>query len=161
MKKTLFIIFAILISNISVSQIDSTYYYKCEKILKNYPKSRISAKDLYNAQIYVYEKYNIEVPCELAISQAIIETSLGNSGVGKSRNNPYSINSKNGYKRYVKIYDGVLAYYDLMSRRYLKCKTVDEILYNFRNCKGGRYATSNSYTYELRKVYYKLKKMIE
>ena len=159
MKKTLFYLFTILFVNISFSQIDSTYYYKCEKILKSYPKSKITASDLYNASLITYEKHNIVVPAELAIAQAIVETSLGNSGVGKSRNNPYSINSRKGYKRYKRISDGVLEYYDMMARNYLRCKNTEQLLYNFRNCKGGRYATSETYTSYLRKIYYKIKKI--
>ncbi len=160
MKKILFtILFTILFVNISFSQIDSTYYYKCEKILKSYPKSKITASDLYNANLITYEKHNIVVPLELAISQAIVETSLGNTGVGKSRNNPYSINSHKGYKKYQNITEGVLEYYDIMARTYLRCRNTEQLLRNFKNCKGGKYATSNKYLPYLREIYYEIKKI--
>lgn len=159
MKKTLFFLFTTIVVNTSFSQIDSTYYLKCVKILKKYPKSRIKASDLYNASLKTYEKHNIVVPAELAIAQAIVETSLGNSGVGKSRNNPYSINSRKGYKRYKLISDGVLEYYDMMARNYLRCRSTEQLLQNFKNCKGGKYATSNKYLPYLRKIYYEIKKI--
>ena len=92
----------------------------------------------------------------LAIAQAILETSLGNSGVGKTRNNPFSINSKKGYKNYLLIEDGVMDYYYFISKRYLRCKTIDELLNNFTNCSGKRYAKDTSYEKRLKKIFYNL-----
>ena len=133
-------------------QIDSTYYYNSKKILDKYPKSRIKAEHLYNSAKKIYEEKGIIVPYKLAISQAILETSLGNSGVGKSRNNPFSINSKKGYKRYDLIENGVLDYYYFISNRYLYCKTLDQLLINFTNCSNKRYAQDRSYEKRLKNL---------
>ena len=119
-------------------QIDSTYYYNSKKILKDYPKSRISAEVFFNAAQKTFEKYGILVPYDIAIAQGILETGLGNFGVGK-RDNPFSINSRKGYIRYNSIEEGVAAYYSLMARKYLSCKTRIQLLQNFTNCAGNRY----------------------
>lgn len=140
----------------SYSQIDSTYYINSKKILEKYPKSRIKAEDLYESAKKIYDEKGIIVPYKLAISQAIIETSLGNSGVGKNRNNPFSLNSKKGYKRYDQIKDGVIDYYYFVSNGYLRCKSINELLTNFTNCKGYRYAETRSYEAKLKRQYFAL-----
>jgi len=92
MKKLLLPIIIICVS--AYSQIDSSYYYNSKKILEKYPKSRIRAEHLYNSTKIIYEEKGIVVPYKLAMTQAILESSLGNSGVGKTRNNTFNINSK-------------------------------------------------------------------
>lgn len=150
----------ILISVSAFSQVDSTYYERSVKVLEKFPKSRVTAEDLYTSAKIVYEEQGIVVPLELAIAQAIIETSLGGAGVGKTRNNPYCINSKKGYVKYNNVVDGVLAYYRLIASRYLKCNSVDSLLKNFKHCQGYRYASSKVYETTLKKQYYKIKKII-
>ena len=119
-------------------QIDSTYYHNCNIILKSYPKSKISADMFYEVAKEVLDETGILVPYDLAIAQGILETSLGNAGVGR-RNNPFSINSRKGYIRYNTMRDGVKAYYSLIARKYLKCRTYEQLKYNFVNCSGNRY----------------------
>lgn len=132
------------------SQIDSTYYYDCKKILEHYPKSRITAESLYHIANEVNDSLGIIVPYELALSQAVVETSLGSAGVGKSRNNPYSINSRNGYIIYNNVDDGVRVYYYLMARKYLKCRTQSQLLQKFVNCNNRRYASYEGYELKCR-----------
>jgi flagellum-specific peptidoglycan hydrolase FlgJ len=134
-------------------QIDSTYYYNSKKILEKYPKSRIKAEDLFESAKKIYDEKGIIVPYKLVITQAIIETSLGTSGVGKTKNNPFSLNSKEGYRKYELIENGILAYYYFISNRYLNCKTVEQLLNNFTNCKGKRYAQDKRYEKRLKKQY--------
>lgn len=143
MKRITFLF--LFISLISYGQIDSTYYYSSEKILKLYPKSRINPSHLYDNAKLIYEKYDIVVPYKLAIAQALLETGLGSTGVGKSKNNPFSINSSKGYVYYNNIEDGIRAYYFLIAKRYLRCKNLDELLRNFTNCNNLRYAETKQY----------------
>ena len=138
------------LSIISYSQIDSLYYENSKTILKNYKKSRITAEQLYNIANEVNDSLGIVVPYELAISQALLETGLGSTGVGKNRNNPFSINSSKGYRYYDKIEDGIRAYYYLMARRYLKCRTYEQLLTNFVNCNNKRYAEYKGYENDLK-----------
>lgn len=139
-----------LISISSFAQVDDKYYINSKKVLENY-KSKITAEDLYSVAVEVENSTGILVPYELAIAQAILETSLGNAGVGKTRNNPYSINSKRGYVRYKTIKEGIRAYYNIMARKYLKCRTQEQLLKNFVNCNNRRYASFVGYELKLRK----------
>jgi uncharacterized FlgJ-related protein len=158
MKKKL-ITLLLLTSAVCFSQVDSTYYYNAKKILDKYPKSRIKPEFLYNSALKTYSEQNIVVPYELAIAQSIIETSLGNAGVGKSKNNPFSINSKNGYINYVTIEEGISAYYDRISSYYLKTKTLEQLLKKFTNNIGKRYASDKLYEARLRKRINALRKL--
>jgi len=150
MRKIL-LLFILFCSFKTYSQIDSTYYYNSARILEHYPKSQITAEDLYDNAIKVYDSLDIIVPYELAISQAIIETSLGNEGVGKKKNNPYSINSKKGYVKYNSIKEGVEAYYFIIASSYLSCSSLTKLLNNFVNCSKRRYAITKKYETKLRK----------
>ncbi len=153
MKKLLLLVMVICYSTYGYGQVDSTYYYNSKKILEKYPKSRIKAEDLFESAKKIYDEKGIIVPYKLAISQAIIETSLGNSGVGKTRNNPFSLNSKEGYRKYELIENGVLDYYYFISNKYLNCKTAEQLLGNFINCGGKRYASDRNYERKLKKQY--------
>jgi hypothetical protein len=151
MKRKLITLMMLVTSAVCFSQVDSTYYYNAKKILDKYPKSRIKPEFLYDSAIKAYNDHCVVVPYELAIAQSIIETSLGNTGVGISKNNPFSINSKNGYVVYSTIEEGILAYYDKLSIYYLKNKTMEQLLKNFTNNIGKRYASDKLYETRLRK----------
>jgi flagellum-specific peptidoglycan hydrolase FlgJ len=157
MKKILQLI-VIVFSITAYGQIDSSYYYNSKKILDNYPKSRVKAEVLFNSAKKIYDEKGVIVPYELAISQAIVETSLGNKGVGKKRNNPFSLNSKKGYRVYSSIENGILDYYYFISF-YLKCRTTEQLFKNFVNCSGNRYASSKKYERNLKKVLLQFKKL--
>lgn len=149
--RKIILIYALSFFGICNAQIDSTYYYEAKKILVSFPKSKISAEDLYNSAVEVYAKDSIVVPYELAIAQAITESSLGNAGVGKHRNNPFSINSKKGYLYFKTMADGVLAYYYFVSKKYLRCKSLSQLLNRFTNCQNKRYASDRLYEVKLKK----------
>ena len=148
MKK---LILLILFTTISYGQVDSIYYFNSQKIIEHYPKSRITAEDLFEIASEVNDSLGIIVPYELALSQAVIETSLGSSGVGKSKNNPYSINSSKGYRKYSTMKEGIRVYYYLIAKRYLKYRTKEQLLQNFVNRSKNRYASDSNYELKLRK----------
>lgn len=159
MKRKLITLMMLVTSAVCFSQVDSTYYYNAKRILDNYPKSRIKPEFLYDSAVKTYNENSIVVPYELAIAQSIIETSLGNTGVGKSKNNPFSINSKNGYINYATIEEGISAYYSRLSKNYLKNKTLDQLLKKFTNNIGKRYASDKLYETRLRKRINALRKL--
>lgn len=148
--------------NIEVSEkknvLSIEYYNEAKEILKKYPKSKITAEDLYQSAAKVYQESGIIVPVKLAISQGIMETGLGTMGVGKSRNNPYSIySSKNkGYKNFTTLQKGIESYYYLISSNYLIKKTVDELLVKFVNKNNKRYASDLNYEKKIRKLFHSL-----
>jgi flagellum-specific peptidoglycan hydrolase FlgJ len=150
MKKLLLIAFMFLGLN-SYCQIDSTYYFNSKIIIDNYKKSRITPEDLYDIANEVNDSIGILVPYELALAQGLLETGLGSAGVGRTKNNPFSINSRKGYRVYSSVKDGIRAYYYLMARRYLSCRTQEQLLVKFVNCNRRRYASDVFYEKKLRK----------
>jgi uncharacterized FlgJ-related protein len=66
-----------------------SYRVKADSILSNY-KSRITGDMLADSWIDVKREYNVDVPLELALAQAQLESSFGNSRLAISNNNPYN-----------------------------------------------------------------------
>jgi flagellum-specific peptidoglycan hydrolase FlgJ len=97
-----------------------------------------------------YDKYKINIPIELALSQAQLESSMGRTGRNPTTN-PFNVFEYDSgtKKKYNNIQDGVNAYFDLMARRYLNTKTLDELLTSFTNDQGKRYASDPNYEKKL------------
>lgn len=93
-----------------------------------------------------YDKYGVLVPLELALAQAQFETSMGRKGRNPATN-PYNVGEYDeGTKlRFDDLVSGVNAYYDLMAKDYLKNQTLDQLLNNFVNYRGSRYASDPEY----------------
>jgi hypothetical protein len=83
----------------------------------------------------------IFLPVELALAQALQESSMGING-RSPKTNPFNIGEYDTHTqmRFKSTYDGVEAYYRYMTKTYLKCKAVDLLLKDFTNCKNNRYA---------------------
>lgn len=145
-------------TDIKTEAVGVEYYNEAKEILKKYPKSKITAEDLYESAVKIYQDNGIIVPVKLAITQGILETGLGTMGVGKSRNNPYSIygGKTKGYKYFNTLREGVESYYYLISSKYLKKKSIEKLLVNFVNTNNKRYASDVTYEKKLRKVFYSL-----
>lgn len=88
-----------------------------------------------------YDSTGILLPVELALSQAIWESSLGRRG-RSPKNNPWNIGEYDTgtVMWFNSTFEGTQAYYYWMCRTYLSCRTVEELLVNFVNCSGYRYA---------------------
>lgn len=133
-----------------------SYLNEAHDVLEHYPKRNIEAWMMADAYIYCLEEYNIEVPLNIALAQGLWE-----SGFGKTnKNNPFNINPKcvkgKTHKSYSNLFispeEGVSEYYKLMCENYLSCKTEKQLLYNFTNCGGSRYAQSPTYESALRRA---------
>lgn len=120
------------------------YRGTADTILKQH-KSAMSGKMMADAWYLIKQEYGVEVPLKLALAQAQMESMFGTSSLSCKTKNPYNIVGKNGYVKYNSVKDGVTAYYRIMATKYLKCKTVDNLLKDFTNCKGHRYAEHEGY----------------
>jgi len=109
-----------------------------------------------------YENTNVLVPVELALLQAQIESSMGRAG-RSPENNPYNIGeSTNGTTMWFdSTFEGTQAYFNLMAKKYLKCKSVEELLLNFTNCEGHHYAESGEYEIKMSSEYIRIKRWID
>lgn len=107
-----------------------------------------------------YDSTGILLPVELALAQAQWESGMGLKGRSPI-NNPYNVGEyDNGTVLWFdNTFDGIQAYYYLMTRNYLKCKSLDMLFKNFTNCAGHRYASAQ-YELHVPKQYYYIKRWI-
>lgn len=93
-----------------------------------------------------YAKTGKIVPLNLALAQAQFESAMGMKGRSPSTN-PYNVGEfDEGTKmNFSTTQDGVSAYYDLMAKDYLNDKSPDDLLKNFVNKRGDRYASNKEY----------------
>jgi hypothetical protein len=126
------------------------YRFKADSMLSKY-NSKITGEMLAEGWLETKREYSVDVPLELALAQAQLESSFGNSRLALVNKNPYNIMGKGGFAKYSSMNEGVKAYYKLMATNYLRCKSKDELLRNFTNCNGHRYASSDSYEVALRR----------
>jgi hypothetical protein len=126
------------------------------------PKSPIKAEMLTLAAHNVYDSTGVLVPVEFALAQAQIESSMGTKGKSPV-NNPFNVGEyDNGTVMWFdNTYKGIEAYYFLIVKNYLRCKSLDMLFKNFTNCNGKRYASNPDYEAEISKQYYYTQKFID
>lgn len=100
---------------------------------------RLSAEKTYN-------KHKVIVPLELALAQAQMESSMGRTG-RSPKNNPYNVGEYDShtYLKFGSTQKGIDAYYNLIAKDYLNNKKLDDLLNNFVNKDGNRYASDSLY----------------
>jgi len=106
----------------------------------------ITGKMLEKSAKETYEKTGKLIPLELALAQAQFESSMGREG-RSPQTNPYNVGEFDNKTTmtFDKTEDGVDAYYKLMANDYLNDKKPDELLKNFVNKNGHRYAKNPKY----------------
>ena len=132
--------------------------YLSRKYFKGTP---IKGEMLLNSAKKAYDSTGIIIPIELVLSQAQWESGMGLKG-RSPKTNPFNI-GEYGYKTVFKFkttQEGIDAYYYLLTTKYLKCRSVDELLKNFVNCNGNRYAYGKKYEARVKKQYYFIKKWL-
>ncbi len=112
--------------------------------------TKMTGKMLADAWYETLVNYNVDVPVTLALAQAYLESGFCSSKLSKQKNNPYSLKSGRSYATYTTLEVGITSYYKIIAKRYLKCKTIDQLLKNFSTCEGYRYAGSKDYEWKLR-----------
>lgn len=108
-----------------------------------------------------YDSTGVLIPVELALLQAQVESSMGRAGRSPV-NNPFNLGeSTSGTTMWFKsTFEGTQAYYYMMANNYLRCKTPEQLLLNFTNCNGHRYAESLEYEIKMSGEYIKIKNWI-
>ena len=111
----------------------------------------ITGQMLADAAKEAYQQTGRIVPLDLALSQAQFESSMGRTGRSPSTN-PYNVGEfDEGTKQTFKdTASGVKAYYKLMANDYLKDRTAEQLMNNFVNYRGDRYASNKLYEKKLR-----------
>lgn len=93
-----------------------------------------------------FRRTGTTVPTELALAQAQFETKFGNRGPN-AYNNPFNVGVWDNKTVYhpTSQQQGVQAYYDLIADDYLKNRSLMQLLQNFVNTEGKRYASDPDY----------------
>lgn len=111
----------------------------------------------YGARL-AYNRYQKYIPPELALSQLLLEGGIGNNKLDSRpirTQNPFNLgNVDQGQNvKYSNIQFAINAYYDLMARKYItNGKTAANLMQNFQNKFGQRYATNKNYEANLSSV---------
>lgn len=106
----------------------------------------ITGKILSECARTTYDSTGVIVPLNLALSQAQLESGMGIRGKSP-KNNPYNVGEwdRGTMWTFSNTQEGVQAYYNLIANDYLSERTIDDLLINFVNTDGYRYASRQSY----------------
>lgn len=128
------------------------------------PETDITGEMLAESAQKTYEKYGRTVPVELALAQLQQEGYLAKTKTPnrpQKTNNPFNYGNTDNPKDNVyfnTVQDGIDKYYTLMASKYLSKKSPEELLQNFVNAAGNRYATDKNYESSLKKIINKINK---
>lgn len=121
------------------------------------PNAGINGEMIARGAYSAYQKHGKLVPPELALAQLALEGGLSRNPNAKPvrTNNPYNVgNVDDGrVRKFRNKQEGIDAYFDLMARNYLTDdKSIDDLLNNFVNKNGLRYASDKNYESKLKNI---------
>lgn len=135
---------------------EQTYAQRAQRYLDaEAPGTAITGDMLAKAATAAMNKYGKEVPVEIALAQLTQEGFLAKGKTPNKpqrTNNPFNVGNvdSGAVKKFDKIEEGVQRYYDLLAKSYLKTRTPEELLNNFVNTSGNRYASDKNYEKRLK-----------
>jgi peptidoglycan hydrolase-like protein with peptidoglycan-binding domain len=122
----------------------------CDNFIgKRDPNAKVNGAMMAESAKKAFNNHGKYVPPELALAQLTLEGGIGSAenSVPMRTKNPFNIgNTGKKFNVLASFETGVDLYYDLIARRYLgKGKTASDLVNDFRNKAGNRYAESTTY----------------
>jgi hypothetical protein len=137
----------------------------CDRFISAYENPlQITGNMLATGAVKAFRTYGRYVPPELALSQLLLEGGINsdvNSRPVRTRN-PYNVgNVDSGRNRkFSSVQHGIDTYFKLIASNYIgRGKTVKDLLTNFVNKRGQRYATDQNYENKLASIAQKVDKI--
>lgn len=134
----------------------------CDRFISSYDNPlQITGNMLATGAVKAFRTYGRYVPPELALSQLLLEGGINsdiNSRPVRTRN-PYNVgNVDSGRNRkFGSVQHGIDAYFKLIASNYIgKGRTVKDLLSNFVNKRGQRYASDQNYENKLASIIQKV-----
>ena len=145
-------------TNLDLNTVDG--FRKYERICQSFINDRNPSAGITGRMMAECAKQNLSngyVPPELALAQLSLEGGLSKDPKARPirTNNPFNVGNVDSGKNkpFPSKKDGVCAYYNLMSTSYLVGgKNPEDLITNFVNTKGNRYASANEYEIKLKKI---------
>lgn len=154
-------------TNLDLNNQDDFETYKeiCQTFINHRnPSAQVTGQMMANcARKYFSQGY---VPPELALAQLTLEGGLSKNPEAKpiKTKNPFNVGNTDSGKVNVRtsFEDGVCLYYELMTRKYITGdKSAEDLLQNFVNVNGYRYASAQDYEQDLNSLVGSIKKVTE
>lgn len=136
----------------------NTYAAICDKFISSYENPlQITGNMLASGALKAYKTYGRYVPPELALSQLLLEGGINSDPNSKPvrTKNPYNVGNvdSGAIRRFGSVQDSIDTYYKLIASRYIgKGKNVNDLLTNFVNKRGERYASALNYENKLASI---------
>ena len=152
------------IDNITINKIRTNRKLLAEEINK-YVLTYSNQTDLdVNKLIKLADKYSIDI--KFILAQSHIESHFGTKGLASKTNSMFNVGSYDGVSydciskkfKYENINESIEPYLILLTERYLKDKTIHDLMDNFVDINNKRYASDENYELKLKTTYNKISK---
>ena len=138
----------------------SKYSTICQKFIDSRPPNLlgVTGNMMSNGAVEAFKNYGKFVPAELALAQLATEGGISNNDPNSRpirTKNPFNVGNVDSGANvtHMDVQSGINAYYNLIAKNYLgKGKTANDLVNNFVNHEGERYASGREYEAQINQL---------